>query len=406
MTSSRTYGTGLRTALVATITAVAVGFTGATAAQAAEPIQPGTFTLERSSSDGDVVAALDLALPNVSIDAVAADANRIGPTGEDCTSVLPQVSTKYCWKSDDNNTNQWWAQGVTSTYDAYAGSGLTPGGRQLLVASWYDRDQEQEDDNVNKGARISVLDRATAEYRHVLLVVPSGTSSSPTFTIANTHAGGLAWYGRYLHVSDTDGIRVFDMSRIWQVRTSIENAIGATADGYGAYGYKYVVPQVHRYERNTANMFRYSSVAVDRTTSPDTLVATEYRKPGDSSQAAARTVTYSFDEGSGLLNEPTNRVAPARAAWRIGVDSLQGGVFVNNRLYLSQSDGRNPFSTSDRGDVYRYTPSSGQIRRWADHLPIGTEDLSFWAGRGELWTTAEYPELRGLYALNFGYYSS
>ena len=273
------------------------------------------------------------------------------------------------------------------------------------MASWYDRDQEEEEDLINKGARISVLDRGTAEYRHALLVVPSGSPSSPSFTIANTHAGGLAWYGRFLYVSDTDGIRVFDMSRIWQVKTGIEGAVGRTADGYGAYGYKYVVPQVHQYERNVANTFRYSSVAVDRTTSPDTLVATEYRKPFDGSQEPARTVTYSIDQSSGSAQRAHERVAPARAAWRIGVDSLQGGVFVNGKLYLSQSDGRNPFSTSDRGDVYRYTPSTGQLRTWADHLPIGTEDLSFWAGKGELWTTAEYPELRGLYGLDFGYYS-
>ncbi|MFC7486802.1 hypothetical protein ACOCJ7_11225 [Knoellia sp. CPCC 206453] len=408
MTSSRThrtYRTGLRAALAVAITAVAVGVTGATVAHAAEPIPPGTFTLERSSSDGAVVDALDAALTTVTIDGVAADANREGRTGEDCKSVLPEVTTKYCWQSDDNNTNQWWAQGVTSTYDAYGSTGVTPDGRKLLVASWYDKDQDTEepDDGINKGARISVLDRANAKYRHVLLAVPDGTATSPTFRIANTHAGGLAWYGRYLYVADTDGIRVFDMGRIWRANTNIEESIGKTAAGYGAYGYKYVVPQVHRYAGQ--DTFRYSSVAVDRTTSPDTLVATEYRTPGDTSQASPRTIRYDLNETTKLVAEDSSGVAGADGAWTIGVDSLQGGVFVNGRLYLSQSDGESRIFDGDRGDVYRYTPSSGSLVRWGNHLPVGTEDFSYWSGLDELWTTAEYPGLRGLYALDYGYYS-
>lgn len=215
----------------------------------------------------------------------------MGPTGSSCTSVLPHVKKKYCWASDDNNTEQWYAQGVSSTYDAYGGAGTTAGGRSLLATSWYDHDG-----GTNKGARVSLLNRATAKYRHVLLAVPTGTASSPSFTIANTHAGGLAWYGRYLYVADTSGIRVFDMARMWRVNTDISGSIGRTSSGYGAYGYKYVAPQVHRYARQ--GTFRYSSIAIDRTTSPDTLVATEYRAPGDTSQASPRTVRYNLNEST------------------------------------------------------------------------------------------------------------
>lgn len=224
--------------------AVMIGVTGAGAAQAAGAISTSGFNLTRTSSSTAVLGALDTALPNVSIDTVAADANRVGPTGSSCTSVLPNVTKKYCWASDDNNTEQWYAQGVSSTYDAYGGAGTTAGGRSLLATSWYDHDG-----GTDKGARVSILDRANAKYRHVLLAVPTGTSSSPSFTIANTHAGGLAWYGRLLYVADTSGIRVFDMGRMWRVDTGITGSIGRTSSGYGAYGYKYVAPQVHRYAR-------------------------------------------------------------------------------------------------------------------------------------------------------------
>lgn len=389
----------IRAAVAAAAAAVMVGSIAVEAAQAASPISTTGFNLTRSSTSSSVLSALDAALPNVSVDTVAADANRVGPTGTSCTSVLPQVTKKYCWADDDNNTEQWYPQGVSSTYDAHGGAGTTTGGRSLIATSWYDHDG-----GTNKGARVSILDRATAKYRHVLLAVPGGTSTSPTFTAASTHAGGLAWYGRYLYVADTTGIRVFDMDRMWSVDTTITDAIGKTASGYGAYGYKYVAPQVHNYARQ--GTFRYSSVAIDRTTAPDTLVATEYRAPSDTTQASPRTVRYNLDETSKLIAE-SSLVAGADGAWDIGVNSLQGGVFVSGRLYLSQSDGASVGGTdNDRGDLYRYTPSSGALTSWGNHLPVGTEDFSYWSGRGELWTTAEYPTLRGLYALDHSYYSS
>ncbi|WP_148232520.1 hypothetical protein [Janibacter sp. HTCC2649] len=389
----------LRAVMASAAAAVVVGSIGAGAAQAASPISTAGFDLSRTSTSSAVLSALDTALPNLSIDTVAADANRVGPTGSACGSVLPHVIKKYCWADDDNDTEQWYPQGVSTTYDAYGGAGTTAGGRSLIATSWYDHDG-----GTDKGARVSILDRANAKYRHVLLAVPGGTSTSPTFSIASTHAGGLAWYGRYLYVADTTGIRVFDMGRMWSVNTSITDAIGKTSAGYGAYGYKYVAPQVHRYART--GTFRYSSVSIDRTTTPDTLIATEYRAPGDTAQVSPRTVRYNLDETSKLIAETTSTVAGADGAWDIGVDSLQGGVFVNGSLFLSQSDGGSVAGTdNDRGDLYRYTPSSGSLVSWGNHLPVGTEDFSYWSGRGELWTTAEYPTLRGLYALDYGYYS-
>lgn len=375
------------------VTTVAVG-----AAQAAAPISTSGLGLTRHATSSALVGALDSALPNVSVDTVAADANRQGPTGSSCTSVLPHVTKKFCWRDDDNDTTQWYPQGVTSTYDAYGGAGTTSGGRSLLATSWYDHDG-----GTNKGARVSLLNRSTGAYRHVLLVVPSGTTSSPSFTVASTHAGGLAWYGKNLFVADTDGIRVFDMSHLWRVNDSLDTSIGRTSSGYGAYGYKYVAPQIQFYAR--VGDFRYSSIALDRTTSPDSLVATEYRAPSDTAQASPRTVRYNLNESTRLLAESSGSVG-ADGAWVLGINSLQGGVFVSGRLYLSQSDGASTSGTdNDRGDMYRYTPSTGDLAYWGNDLPVGTEDLSYWAGRAELWTTAEYPGLRGLYALDWNYYN-
>lgn len=343
-----------RSRFIVTLTTAAIGLCAVGPAFAANPIPTTGFNLTRSTTSTALLDALDGALPNVSIDTVAGDANRVGPIGAACQSVLPHVTKKFCWNTGDNETTEWVPQGVTSSYDAYGGPGETPGGRSLIVASWYD-----DGSFPDKGARISVLVRGNAHYRHVLLVVPTGTASSPNFSIANTHAGGLAWYGHLLYVADTDGIRIFDMSRIWRVDDGIDGAIGRLGSAWGAYGYKYVVPQRYFYSRGSG-MFRYSSIGLDRTSSPPAMVTTEYRAPSDaSSQASPRTVRYNLNTTTRLLIDGgAPPVAVADGAWDIGLNSLQGGVFVSGRLYLSQSDGAPTGGTdSDRGDLYRYTPS-------------------------------------------------
>lgn len=143
-------------------------------------------------------------------------------------------ASKLAWESksgyDDFKTGKWVPQGISSSADA-TDKGTYDGADGWLV-SWH-----REDD---KSARISFVDRESKKYRNALLVYPEADDN---FSEVAVHAGGIVWYGDTLWVVDTkNGVRIFDLSNIWQVGSG--DGVGKTSDGdYSAAGYKYVIPQ-------------------------------------------------------------------------------------------------------------------------------------------------------------------
>lgn len=101
------------------------------------------------------------------------------------------------------------------------------------IVSWH-----RDDD---KSVRVTFVNRADDTYRHALLVYPH---ASDNFREVPVHAGGIMWYGNTLWVLDTyNGIRVFDLTNIWQVGDGED--VGKVSSGvYSAAGYKYVIPQI------------------------------------------------------------------------------------------------------------------------------------------------------------------
>jgi hypothetical protein len=147
---------------------------------------------------------------------------------------------------NDMGTPKWMPQGITGSSDA-----LEVGrweGRNVWLVSWYD------DTDGEKSVRITFIDCDTMTYRHVLLVVPNtpelftGHPYPPEpatdFKRLPIHAGGIVWYGNTLWVVDTNrGIRVFDLTNIWQVETGA--GVGKMANGlFSAQDYRYVIPQI------------------------------------------------------------------------------------------------------------------------------------------------------------------
>lgn len=132
---------------------------------------------------------------------------------------------------NDMDTKKWVPQGISSTADASAGG--TYQGKDGWLVSWH-----RDDD---KSARVTFVNRANDKYRHVLLVYPHAADN---FRAVPVHAGGIMWYGDKLWVVDTNnGIRVFDLSNIWQVGSG--DGVGKkSGGGYSAAGYKYVIPQI------------------------------------------------------------------------------------------------------------------------------------------------------------------
>ena len=79
-----------------------------------------------------------------------------------------------------------------------------------LLVSWYSRR--------SGAARVSVVDTEAGRYGHVALVAADGKP-------VKTHAGGLAWREDLLYAADTtNGLRVFDLTRIDRATTTLPQA--------------------------------------------------------------------------------------------------------------------------------------------------------------------------------------
>lgn len=195
------------------------------------------------------ITALDNALPNVGVTQVLESANHaMGAcdSGEVASlPISPNATRSMCWDTGDDTTTAWNPQGITSSGDADDDGAW--GVNKVLLTGWNFTSGGRRND-----ARISFIDYndpANPKYRWVYLVDPNGTGSN--FTAAKAHVGGMLWYGNKLLVSAVGNtgvaIRVFDMEHILQM-TDGSATIGKNSNGWAAYGYQYVMPEIGRYE--------------------------------------------------------------------------------------------------------------------------------------------------------------
>lgn len=201
------------------------------------------------------------------------------------------------------------------------------------------------------------------------------------------HAGGIAWYGGYLYVADTSkGFRVFDLSRPMQVSTGDKTLIGRTADGaYHAHGYKYVMVQVGRYVLcNSSCCARFSFAGLDRSASPNAIVAGEYSKTDKS----GRLHRWPLDATTGRLLAPDG-VATPDGVWHTNQNRMQGGVTFDGQTYVSSSSQSGVY-----GALYRTTATG-----WFEHDWVqGAEDLHVAPDSGNIWSLSEHAGKRWVFA--------
>lgn len=292
-------------------------------------------------------------------------------------------SEKYCWDPGDSKVDYWIPQGVTGSADA-DDDGLW-GENRILLVSWH-----YDDSAPDKGVRVSFVDMKNRKYRHVLLVEPTANANYKAVPI---HAGGLAWLGHYLYVADTDGgLRVFDVERLLEV-SDAQDSIGKSGSDYYAYNYKYVLPQVGWYRQSvrtdcvpSASQLCFSSLSLDRSTTPDTLVVGEYRngRSTDTAVDGGRVVRYRVDASSRQLELTSGKAVPQDVV-TVPRSNLQGVQTWQGRYYLGRSSNRN-HSWMHSGVLNGTTDSHS----WA----IGGEDLYHEHGpgitAGKLWTVTEH----------------
>lgn len=406
--SRRTLVTGLATGpLAAAVAGISLPGTAMAQAQAQTP-RDYHFTRRIRTRRGsgrapyrESIAGLAGILPKVSADRVLADANRRGglvETGEGRANIAEEYAYGFSWDvAHDQIDASWRPQGITTSYDDF-GSGST------LFVSWYDLGGGQD-----HGMRVSIISwgaGAQPRYRHVLLVEPYRDSAGRyTYGPIRKHAGGIAAYNGYLYVADTfNGLRVFDLSTILVARDDRPRWVGLHGNGdagdYYSYGYKYVLPQVGAYD-NAGLRLRFSALSVDRTTTPHSLLVSEYAEDG--------IMAYD-DEFRGRPNrsrKPKVVRWPLVPGWsdrtgslsatevhEVGQKQVQGAASVAGTYYLSVSAGR-----TRRGRLMSWKPSAGAARLQS-RLSTGPEDLSYDGYDKVMWTVGEWEDFRYAYAVD------
>jgi hypothetical protein len=306
----------------------------------------------------------------------------------------------YCLDQKDASSlknpdaeNAWIPQGVTTVSDAEASGSLN--GRGALIVGWYHKGPRGDGPN---GIRISVANTTTGEYRHVLLVDPYlDGDDHASYRPIQIHAGGLLWYGRYLFIPDTNhGIRVFSTDYIYDLGASTNGTtscsyIGYQSGTYCAAGYKYVLPQIGRWDvaspatgadycNPTSGKARFSYLSVDRSTTPDRLVVGEFCE--STKKVNGRLATYSMADAV-----PGAGVAALTPQWVKTLPSrqIQGAAYNGTHWYFNKSNG------ARNGTLLQAVESGDTFEdRGSRPAPIGPEDLSFWRSTGQLWSVTEY----------------
>ena len=355
------------------------------------PMQDRATWTDRSA----LIDALPASLSRVSLADVITDLNRTGvvQTAAQVPGNPPGVTRAFAWESGDESVAYWIPQGIAGSFESND-SGLVAG-KKLVLVSWYYDLASDPGSMAEKGVRIAIADVTDANavtYRFALLVEPIANGGRTDFAPVNVHAGGIAWFGDLLYVPVTgSGFRVFDLSRILRV-DGTDDLLGynTTTAKYDAHGYRYVIPQIGEYtDAGTCNMV-FSYVALDRTSSPPSLISGEY----DSTSVTGRIFRWPLDPNTSRLQlTDAQRVIPD-GAWFTGESHVQGGVAHDDTFWLSSSQ-----PAGSAGALYRVrvaTPST--TLGWID----SPEDLAFDPQLDAVWSLSEATNARSVIAVQRG----
>lgn len=277
------------------------------------------------------------------------------------------VSRAFSWEDRDNDDQQWWPQGITWSTDTAAPAGI-------IATSAYAKGPKAAR-GLSAGSRITIVDRASLRYQHVLLVRPHRTPGGSRFGPLRVHAGGLVWAGPYLHVAGTRrGILTCRIADILRVVPSA-----------ATLGHRFILPVRFAYEAASGDL-RYSFLSLDRSVDPPELIGGEYGRDA----MTTRLVRYPL-AGDHLAADATGVSAPSLFDVG-GAPNMQGAVTVDGTWYVSRSRGQN------LGELLVGRPAAFTTVK--DALPVGPEDLTYWPEHDELWSLSEYPGRRFVFALD------
>ncbi|MFD7813531.1 hypothetical protein ACFV6E_11375 [Streptomyces sp. NPDC059785] len=355
---------------------------------------------------------------NVGVDGVLRSANHPMRNKSDCSGteqaalpVKPAASRAYCWDSGDATTQKWLPQSVTTSGDADDDGKW--GADRVILSGWTHNDHKAgepaEDQGLARVAFIDANDPDDLKYRWVLLVAP--LSGGTDFGAVRSHIGGMVWYQDKLIVTAKNGadhdnaLFVFDMHRILQANVN-STAVGAVDGGFSAHGYQYVLPAIGSYSLTggacTASSDDkvpcFASVSLDRTSTPDSLVANEWFSSGGTQPARIWRYSYSTEsDRTGLLALGSGDLVNAKEAYETEAVGIQG-VLSHRPSGADRADwylGQAPGTRGRHGTLWRQNVDGASAATctadqstacWGQH----TESLSYWQETGEVWSLTEW----------------
>lgn len=328
----------------------------------------------------------------VGVRAVLESADRSLRTASGCTAgertalpVAPAATRAYCWDAAD--TRSWRAGAVTTSGDADDDGWWND--NRVILSGW---SQGSGDRGLARVSFVDANDLNHLRHASALLVVP--VDGGRDYRALTSRLSGMVWYQDKLLVTADDGLFVYDMNRVQ--RTTVDAAaVGRVGDGWSAHGQRFVLPAIGSYRLTGADRApRLGAVALDRSTAPDSLVASEWT-PVDSDRHA-RLWRYDFSKDParpGLLATDPAGSAAAVEAYETEASGT-AGILSHRAAGTKRADwylGRVPGTTDRQGSMWRQNTEGAKATR------CGSEDaprcwgaqvgpLSYWEATGEVWS--------------------
>lgn len=356
-----------------------------------EPLDRCNFALTRApewDNLGPLADALAETLPTRTIAEILTDLNNVAEPALLVPGDVEALELAFRWDDDEFNKKWWVPQGLTGSADAYD-DGRLEGRDVVLIGWWFAKELAML--SFDKGVRVSLVDLTDApdlSLRHILLVEP--VPGDPVdFKPVPIRAGGIAWYGDTLYLADpTQGLRVFDMSRLLAVNPAVDK-VGYDAKINDYYGglYSYVAMQVGAYKPASGCAPRFSTVALDRSTSPPELVVGEFCDGVSACDSAldGRVFTWPIDPVTGRL---PSVITWASSAAYTGESQIEGITRSQGNFYLTSSS-----PPGDAGALH-VVPAAGP---GVPHGWIDTPRAVMLAG-DRIWSLSEKPGARFVFA--------
>ncbi|GAA2518797.1 hypothetical protein GCM10010423_08710 [Streptomyces levis] len=306
--------------------------------------------------------------------------------------VEPAATRAYCFGASD--TRGWRPGAVTTSGDAdddgrWAGNRVILSGWSRGGAEGGSLDGPDPERGLAKVAFVDANDPARARYAWALLAVP--VDGGRDYRGLVSPLSGMVWYQDKLLVTtregDRDALYVYDLDRI-QRATVEADAVGRVRGGWAAHGSRYVLPAVGSYTLPRGEAPRPATVSLDRSTAPDSLVASEW-VPADGDRPT-RLWRYALSRDparSGLLSTDSAGRAEPVEAYETKTADVRGVLAYRSAWYLDRAAG----SPGGHGTLWRQDVDGARATEcgtdetrhcWSG----GSGSLSYWEETGEVWS--------------------